>query len=46
MTEPIEKRDSEKNPRAGIARTRGTLVNQTGVVVLEVIATGLFSKRP
>jgi acyl dehydratase len=45
-TEPIEKRDSEKNPRAGIARTRGTLVNHAGVVVLEVIATGLFSKRP
>ena len=46
ITEPIEKRDSDRNPRAGIARTRGTLVNQSSVVVLEVIATGLFAKRP
>lgn len=45
-TEPIEKRDSERNPATGIARTRGTLTNQAGQVVLEVIATGLFAKRP
>jgi acyl dehydratase len=45
-TEPIEKRDSEKNPKAGVARTRGTLTNQAGEVVLEVVATGLFAKRP
>jgi acyl dehydratase len=45
-TEPIEKRDSEKNPKAGIARTKGTLTNQQGDVVLEAIATGLFAKRP
>ena len=45
-TEPIEKRDSDTNPRAGIAVTRGILVNQSGAVVLEIIATGLFAKRP
>jgi len=44
--EPIEKRDSESNPRAGIARTRGVLTNQDGRVVLEVVATGLFARRP
>lgn len=45
-TEPLDKRDSERNPRTGIARTRGVLTNQAGQVVLEVIATGLFAKRP
>jgi len=45
-TEPIEKRDSEKNPRTGIARTKGILTNQSGEVVLEIITTGLFAKRP
>lgn len=45
-TEPIDKRDSESNPKAGIARTRGTLSNQSGQVVLEIVATGLFAKRP
>jgi acyl dehydratase len=45
-TEPIEKRESESNPKAGIARTKGTLTNQAGEVVLEVVATGLFAKRP
>jgi acyl dehydratase len=45
-TEPIEKRDSERNPKAGIARTKGTLSNQKGETVLEVVATGLFAKRP
>ena len=45
-TQPTEKRDSEKNPRAGIARTKATLTNQSGEVVLEIITTGLFAKRP
>ena len=45
-TEPIDKRDSEKNPKAGIARTKGTLSNQSGEAVLEIITTGLFAKRP
>jgi acyl dehydratase len=45
-SQPIEKRDSEKNPKAGIARTKGTLTNQSGEVVLEIVATGLFAKRP
>jgi len=44
--QPTEKRDSEKNPKAGIARTKGTLANQSGDVVLEIITTGLFAKRP
>ena len=26
--------------------TKGTLTNQGGQVVLEIVATGLFSKRP
>lgn len=45
-TEPIDKRDSESNPKAGIARTKGTLTNHSGQVVLEIITTGLFAKRP
>ncbi len=45
-TEPIEKRASERNPKAGIARTKGTLTNQDGQVVLEIVSTGLFAKRP
>jgi len=45
-TEPIEKRDSEKNPKAGIARTKGILSNREGETVLEIITTGLFAKRP
>jgi len=45
-TEPLEKRESDTNPRAGIALTKGTLTNQGGQVVLEIVATGLFSKRP
>jgi acyl dehydratase len=45
-TEPLDKRDSETNPRAGIARTRGVLANQAGEPVLEIVATGLFAKRP
>lgn len=44
-TEPIEKRDFDTNPRAGVARTKGVLTNQEGEAVLEVIATGLFAKR-
>jgi len=45
-TEPIDKRDSEKNPKAGIARTKGIVSNQKGETVLEIITTGLFAKRP
>ena len=45
-TEPIDKRDSEKNPNAGIARTKGILSNQAGETVLKIVATGLFAKRP
>ena len=44
--EPIEKRDSESNPMAGISRSRGALTNQLGEVVLEIVTTGLFAKRP
>jgi acyl dehydratase len=46
ITEPLDKRDSESNPKAGIARTKGTLTNQSGQTVLEIITTGLFAKRP
>jgi len=45
-TQPTDKRDSEKNPRAGIVRTKATLANQSSEPVLEVITTGLFAKRP
>ncbi len=44
--EPLDKRDSESNPKAGIARTRGTLLNQSDQTVLEIVTTGLFAKRP
>jgi acyl dehydratase len=44
--EPGKHVDSESNPRAGIARTKGVLTNQAGEPVLEVVTTGLFAKRP
>jgi acyl dehydratase len=43
---PIEKRESQSNPRVGIAKNRSQLVNQNGEVVLQVELAGMYKKRP
>ncbi len=45
-TEVLEKRRSEKRPEMGIFRSRMTVRNQDGVVVMTFISTGLISTRP
>ncbi len=41
----IERRESESHPDAGVIRTKHELLNQDGIVVLEVISTSLVRKR-
>ncbi|WP_375404470.1 MaoC family dehydratase [uncultured Sphingomonas sp.] len=45
-TEVLEKRRSEKRPEMGIFRSRMTVRNQDGEVVMTFISTGLVSTRP
>ena len=45
-TEVLEKRRSEKRPEMGIFRSRMTVRNQDGAVVMTFISTGLVSTRP
>ncbi|WP_375429314.1 MaoC family dehydratase [uncultured Sphingomonas sp.] len=45
-TEVLEKRRSEKRPEMGIFRSRMTVRNQDGAVVMTFVSTGLVSTRP
>lgn len=45
-TEVLGKRRSEKRPEMGIFRSRMTVRNQDGAVVMTFISTGLVSTRP
>jgi len=42
----LDVRRSRSRPGMGVVRSRGELINQTGVVVLQLQATGFFGCRP